>query len=326
MERIIKLPGLFLICVSLFACEKKELPVPAYDRGDVITTQVEMTTNYKNQIWFSLDENRVVSSNFKTAWDLGFEASATGFHVIMNNSKAMRLYKTTHTDLSQVTDTIGLGVHQTCDSPGGSLDSTAVGDWVSNNTVYVVNRGYNELAQHQGYYKFKVISVDAGQYTIEYADIYGPGGTHTGTIMKDGNYNFIAYSFTTHAQANIEPVKTDFDLCFTQYTHIFYDPFQYYSVTGALSNSYNTRVMSISDKPFGDITISDTVGRTFSNRWDKIGYDWKVYDIATNVYTVDLAKCYIINDNKGFFYKLHFIDFYNASGVKGYPKFEYKKI
>ena len=326
MERTIRITGAFLLSVLLFACEKKELPVPAYDRGDVITAQVELTTTYKNQVWYSLSENRVVSTNFKTAWDLAFEASATGFHVIMNTSKSMRIYKTNFTDMAQVTDTTGLGIHQNCDNPNGNPDSTAIGDWQSNNTVYVINRGYNELAQHQGYYKFRIVSANFSQYTIEYADLYGSGGAHTRTVIKDAERNFVAYSFTTNAQVNIEPAKTDYDLCFTQYTHVFYDPFQYYLVAGALSNSYNTRVIGISDKPFSDITISDTTNRNFSRKWDAIGYDWKTYDIATGVYTVDITKCYIINDSKGFYYKLHFIDFYNSGGIKGYPKFEFKKI
>ncbi len=122
--------------------------------------------------------------------------------------------------------------------------------------------------------------------------------------------------------------KTAYDLCFTQYSHVYYDPppLHFYQVTGALSNSYNTRVLKITDKPFNNIVIGDTLNKTFSTHKNAIGYEWKTFDLNTNVYTVDASICYIIQDSKGFYYKLHFIDFYNSSGIKGYPKFEFIKL
>jgi len=311
-----------MLCSS---CEKKELPAPAYDRGDITTVEIQMTTNYKNQVWYSLSENRIISTNLKTDWDLAFESSADGDHVFLNGSKAMRIYKTNFTSLSMVTDTSGLEANGKADMPSGKTDSTAVGDWQSNNTVYVVNRGYNESGQQQGFYKLKIISVSSSDFVIEYGDIYGTQ-TYQQTITKDPEYNFINFSFTTNQQINIEPKKTMYDLCFTQYTHLFTDPFQYYLVAGALNNTFNTRITKIIDRPFTEIIINDTLGRIFKNDRNVIGYEWKSFDLNTNVYTIDPTMCYIINDNKGFYYKLHFIDFYNSLGIKGYPKFEFKKL
>jgi hypothetical protein len=31
---------------------------------------------------------------------------------------------------------------------------------------------------------------------------------------------------------------------------------------------------------------------------------------------------YVVRTSEGLFYKIHFIDFYNETGLKGYPKFE----
>lgn len=323
MER--KVTFIALISILLFSCERKETPVPAYNRGNAITAVAEMGPDYKYQVWFNLDRNQVVSTNQKTAWDLGFECNGSGFHIVLNTSKSMRAYRTDFTDLTQVNDTAGLGTHGTCDDPGGNLDSTAIGNWQTGN-VYVINRGYNELAQQQGYYKLKINSVSATEYTIEYADLYGGSGNFTATVTKDVTRSFVHYSLGTHARVPVEPAKDDFDLCFTQYTHIFYSPFQYYLVTGALINRYNTRVASIPGKYFNDITLADTTTHAFSVAQNAIGYDWKTYTIATNVYTVDVNKCYIIGTSQGFYYKLHFIDFYNSLGVKGYPKFEYQKL
>lgn len=326
MERKINAALLIGFCLLFFACERKETPVPAYDRGNAITAVAEMGPDYKYQVWFRLDDHQVVALNLKTAWDLAFECSSTGAHVLLNTSKSMRAYKTSFTDLSDVHDTAGLGIHGSCDDPGGNPDSTAIGDWQSSNTVYIINRGYNELAQQQGYYKLKIISVGAAEFTIAYADLYSSAGVVTATVLKDPDRTYAAYSLGTHAQVAAAPARTDYDLCFTQYTHIFYDPFQYYLVTGVLINPYNTQVAGITGKAFSAITLADTAGHTFSAAQNAIGYDWKTYTISTNEYTVDVNKCYIIRDSRGFYYKLHFIDFYNDSGVKGYPKFEYRKL
>lgn len=314
-----------LIVLIFSSCEKKELPAPKYDRGDVLTAQVDMTTNYRNQIWFSLSDNKIVSTNYKTDWDIAFESSTMGNHIILNSALGMRIYKTNFTKLLQVTDTVGMAVNETVDSPTGNLDSTAINDWQTNNTVYIVNRGYSETGQVLGFYKLKVLSVSATQFTFEYADIFGTQ-TYQATVNKDAAYNFNAYSFTSHQQLIIEPSKLNYDLCFTQFTHVFTNPIHYYQVAGALTNSYKIRVANLNDRPFNEITINDTLGRLFSNCKNKIGYDWKTFDLNTNIYTVNTSLCYIINDSKGFYYKLHFIDFYNTSGIKGYPTFEFKKL
>lgn len=315
--------GLFF----LFACEKKELPVKPYERGDVNISQVEMASNYKNQVWFSLDKNAVISSNARTDWDLMFETSANGFHIILNGSNAMKVYKTNFSELNQVNDTLGLGSNGKADMPSGNLDSTAFGDWQTGNKVYIINRGYDENGIHLGFYKMKINSVNASEYTFDYANINSSEIKHA-SVTKNEEYNFVAYSLATDSQLFIEPKKTDYDLCFTQYTYLFYKPsFQYYQVAGVLTNSYKTRIAAAPEKKlFDNITINDTSSVTFFSRRDVIGYDWKAFDFNNNLYTVDKDKVYLICDNKGFYYKLHFIDFYNNEGLKGCPKFEFKKL
>jgi hypothetical protein len=316
---------LILTSVLFFSCEKKELPVKKYDRGNIITMQVSMESNYKNQVWYSLSDNKIISTNLKTDWDIAFENSPNGSHIILNGANAIKVYKTNFTQLNQVTDTAGIAANGQADMPSGDLDSTAFGNWQANNTVYIINRGYNEAGQLLGFYKMKMITQTNTNYTFEFGDIFG-SQTFQGIVNKNEEYNFNAFSFTTKAQVNIEPKKAEYDLCFTQYTYLFHEPLQYYQVTGVLNNRYDTRIVKISNKPFTEITISDTLGKIFSNNRDVIGYDWKTFDLNNNLFTVDVTKSYIINDSKGFYYKLHFIDFYNASGVKGFPKFEFIKL
>lgn len=317
---------LLISTAFLFSCEKKELPVPKHAAGESIIAQVDMNSDYKHQIWFSLGENKVIYKNLKTDWDICFEASAAGNHIMLNGSRAMRAYKTQFNSLQEVTDTTGLAVNGKADMPSGRPDSTAFGDWQTDNKVFIINRGYNELGQHTGFYKLKITGATATNYTFEYGDVFGQQ-VFQGTVTKDESYNFIGFSFTTNKPAfNIEPRKQDYDLCFTNYTHLFYDPFQYYQVTGVLTNSYKTRSVKVTDKAFNEISLNDTLGRNFSTNRNRVGYDWKTFDLNTNLYTVYPKMCYIIMDSKGFYYKLHFIDFYNSNGIKGAPKFEFSRL
>src|SRR6218665_3322666 len=309
MKKIIKLiPVLFL----LVSCEKKELPIPRYVKVEVVdttshtvgelqTTQVDMGETYKTQIWFSLGENRVVASNLKTDWDITFEGSANGVHIMLNGSKAMKALKTNHSKVQEVTDTAGLGANGKADMPSGNPDSTAIGDWQGDNKVYMINRGYNEKGFLIGYYKLRITGVTSTQYTFEYGDIFSQE-VFQGTVSKNGDHNFIGYSFTTHQQvAQVEPKKNDYDICFTGYTHLFYEPaLQYYQVTGVLTNSYKTRVARFTDKAFENIVLKDTLGRDFTSRRDRVGYNWKDFDGQN--YKVNPKICYIIQDSKGYYY------------------------
>jgi hypothetical protein len=57
-----------------------------------------------------------------------------------------------------------------------------------------------------------------------------------------------------------------------------------------------------------------------------VGYNWKEYDLSAGEYTVFSNINYIIQDKNDKYYKLHFIDFYNNLGEKGYPKFEIQEL
>lgn len=315
-------------CILFASCRKEEMPVKPFDRGDVVTGSVDMNVDYRTQIYYSVSQNSIVSTNLKTAWDLGFESSADGFHVIINTSRIMRVYNTGQTNFSAVTDTIGYSLNKKVDSPTGNLDSTGFGDWRIVKPVYIIDLGYNEFStQKLGFKKMQVLSVDAMTYNIKVSEVNGNNET-TLTIPKNANKNFVDFLFSTNSVVNIEPDKTKYDLLFTQYTGILHDGTEQvpYQVTGVLFNPYLLRGSRVFDKAFEDITIGDTLAYPLIQQRNSIGHDWKDYDLNAAVYTVDTKKCFLFRNVDGFYYKLHFIDFYNLQGLKGAPKFEFKKL
>ncbi len=319
--------GISLI-VLLASCERDEIPIAPHDPGDVLTASVAMESDYKWQIYFDLATNSVVGENLKVKWDLGFETSVDGYHVVLNTAKLMYAYPTGKTDFVAVADTNGITENHIWDEASGNLDSTAIGDWRNKGEVYIIDRGYNPLGQHRGYRKMIFQSVDESSYTVRFAKLDGTLDT-TLTIPKDGAYNFSFLTFDNGGEIlEIEPPKNTWDIVFTQYTHIFYDeePIIPYLVTGCLINRHNTKAILDGSIAFEDITFEYAQGKMLSSNINSIGYDWKFYDFDTGSYLVFPEMNYIIQDSDGYYYKLHFVDFYDTQGQKGSPKFEFQRL
>ena len=54
------------------------------------------------------------------------------------------------------------------------------------------------------------------------------------------------------------------------------------------------------------------------------GFDWKKFDGSNYSITPNLT--FIIETSSNRYFKLRFTDFYNSSGVKGYPTFEIQEL
>lgn len=311
------------LILAFSSCVKEELPIPKHDPGDVITNSVNMGSTYKWQVYFSLKNNTVVGENLKTNWDLGFESSSTGYRIILNSSKVMYAANTNQTDFGLVTDTTGFGINKKFDSPTGNMEYTAIGDWrLIPNQVYLIDRGYNELGTHQGFRKIVFQHVDENSYSIRFSQLNGSGET-TLQVSKDSTYNFTFFSFSTSTTVLVEPPKEDWDIVFSQYLEELSTP---YLVTGCLLNRYKTMAKADSITAFNSINYDFALSQLLSSNINVIGYDWKEYNFTTSSYLVFPNKIYIIQDQNGFYYKLHFIDFYSNSGIKGNPTFEFQRL
>ncbi|MES2680141.1 MAG: HmuY family protein [Bacteroidota bacterium] len=316
---------LYAVLLFLVSCRKQEIPIKPLDRGDIITNSVDMNADYRQQLFFSLSANTVVAGNLKTAWDIAFECGAAGFHLRINTAKAMCVANTSQTTFNLVNDTSNFSVRRQYDSPTGNEDSTAFGNWQTSKPVFIVDRGYNETGTPQGFRKIQILGVSANDYTIKLANVDGSNEL-TLTLPKSPDKNYVQFSFSSNSLVQIEPARDNYDLLFSQYTHIYSNPFSTYLVAGVLANPYKVMIAPVFDKAFRDIVLQDTITHPFSRLHNTIGYYWKTYDFQSASYVINFNMSYIIKDVNGFYYKLHFIDFYNSLGVKGFPKFEFKKL
>jgi len=316
----------------LSSCFMPEEPISPFDRGDVQSSQVELGTDYRYQVFFDLSSNIIVGQNLKTDWDLAFDSDDEDYHVVLNSSKFMRAARTGTTEFASVTDTTG--AQWRWDDPAGDLKKTAVGEWadfsgttpVYSNEVYLIDRGTNHLGQHQGFRKLQLLPMQGNQYQVRVANLDG-SSEEVITVTKDPTVHFTYVSLATNSIVQIEPPKEEWDLLFTQHLHVFVvdgDTIPYL-VTGVLSNR-SAAVAADSVDAFADITTTSIPSHDYSSAINAIGYDWKYFDFGTLKYTVKPEKNYVIRDPHGFYFKLHFTDFYNAQGEKGAPAFEFQLL
>jgi len=317
----------------LTGCFKEEDPIPQPQQGETEVVQIPMTSKYDKQFFYDLATNQIISSNDNAIWDLAFDADEDGFNVWLNGSKLMQAYNTGITDFESVTTESG--VEWQWDYPEGKAYDNAIGEWgafFNNNAtsfghVYLIDRGVNANNVKLGKRKVVFESMTNGTYRVRFAKLSGEDA-HVIDIPKDNRYNRMYLSFDDGGKiVQVEPQKDTWDLLFTRYTHIFFEfdtlP---YLVTGALLNPAGVTVAKDSSLHFSDINLDSLSNYTFINDANAIGYDWKSFDIDDTKYSIIPNKFYIVKDLEGNYYKLRFLDFFNDSGERGYPKFEYVRL
>lgn len=312
---------LFLtVLASLFSCEKEELPKPLTASPTANTVQVSMGSDYANQLFFDLASGTIIAQNNREEWDLGFECGADGRHVVLNSSKFMAMSATDSYDLASVNAQTATSWKY--DNAAGKEDSSAFYNWELNR-VYIVDRGNTVAGQSVGKVKMQITTHSETAYTIQWGTIDAEEFEAV-TIEKDDAYNFIYLSFTTGNMVNIEPPKTEWDLCFTSYTHVFQDGTPYL-VTGVLTNRTVTRAIR-STLDFASVDYVYASLLTYPTDLNVIGYDWKTYDFDLGTYVIQFDQVYILKSVEGRYYKLRFLDFYDQSGNKGTPSFELQEL
>lgn len=306
-----------ILLVGLSSCLKKEIPITKHEAGDVITSQVSLSNDYRYQAFYDLETNQYVKQNVKTDWSLGF--SSTNASIILNTSLAMAVGKSTQS-FEAISDTTGLT--WSYDKSSGYLDSTAIGDWQNEDFVYVINVGTSYDGTFLGFKKLEVLNWSLGDFHIRYANLDGSNEAEF-ILPTNSQFNFTFLSLVDNQIREIQPPRENWDLVFTQYSHLFEPDFPYL-VTGILSNRNGVEIAEIFDKPFAEITLEDVNNTDFTLAIDEIGYDWKSF--TGSGYEIHLNQNYIIKSTEGIYFKLHFIDFYDDQGEKGTPTFEVQQL
>lgn len=316
-----------LLLTGCFPEDKKVTPLDI----DIVEIPYSM---YDTQVWFSLQTMTVVSHNSFLDWDLGFESNGSSHNIILNTSRFMHAGNTGSADFAGITTNI-------CDTmiydaSNGDPTKTAIGQWadftdplnpVYPKNVYIIDLGSDNNGDSYGFRKVTFDSFDSNGYSIHFSNLDG-SDDHIFVVATDPERSFTLFSFKNGGTVvPAQPVDSDWDLCFTQYSTILFDDFNVatpYLVRGVYLNMNGITAAHDTINSFSAVTAGDINSYTFSSAQDAIGYEWK--DYKDDSYKINPGIFYIIKDRLGDYYKLKFTGFYNTSGERGYPSFQCVKL
>ncbi len=326
-----------LIALSLVSCIKEESPIEPIVKTSYTET-IALGSDYAEQIYYDLENSKIVSSNPFEAWDIALN-SATGVNaIVLNTAKFMKIYpildkkfdEVVLSDYKAISDDMWL-----YDAASGNMDSTAFGTWWSDDKtlspkdiVYIIDRGKNAVGDKLGHWKLQITSADVISVSFKMQDLRGTE-IFEATIIKDQTTNLSMYSFDSNKQVYLEPPKDSWDLLFTRHTELLFTSEGdglWYGVTSLLLNQNSCSATFNTDSTYNLITIDSVDSYTFSNHRNAIGHDWKNYDLEAGVYIMRYRNTYIIKSRNGYYFKLRFISFTNDEGIKGYPQFEFEAL
>lgn len=367
--KVKKLPGILLLGEekivftiqsaggTLVVGTQKELSVSF---AEIVSSGASMSPNVggnaqPNKVFIDFSNNRQTFIS-RSDWDLGFYTAEGQYRVVLNSSTGMMARLLDKTDLNAVTaaDTAGFGSQLSLpavfaallgppvpwisqavnwiDDPAGDLTKTAIGEVsasVSENEVYIINRGFDADGTPRGWKKIRVLR-NGGGYSLQHADI---NATSFSTIQVDRDDDFLFnYINFDGGLLQAEPEKERWDIAFTVFTNItafgptLIVPFEFRDFVVQNRHEVETAQVLTSVVSYENFSTSNLSSVVFSTTQNNIGGTWRT--IPSNSPTppsVNTDRFYVVKDAAGNIYKLRFTAL-TLNGERGHPQIEYALV
>ncbi len=283
-------------------------------QGQVVIDTVSIGAGYVNEKWYSL-QNDEQGSSPKNAWDIAFETSGMGSSIHINSVIGNKLwvYPNGDTSVWNSIDTSGIN---SWTARYNSDTSWSVGAFNVGATSNPYDLGwgiYNpithevigdslfiiKLSSNQ-YKKLWIKKLASGVYTFQYADLNG--NNQQIINVNKSMYNtktLVYYSIQNNSILNPEPISSNWDLVFKQYTAFIPSP---YNVAGILQNK---GVTAIKVYPI-DTSYNQWYNYPWQTSINTIGYNWKNY---TGSWQIEDSLVYFVKSKQGDVWKLIFTGF-----------------
>ncbi|MBL3655816.1 HmuY family protein [Fulvivirga sediminis] len=294
---------------------------------------------------FYLDLDRLETTTVnRNNYDLALESAGEGFNILLNASTIMRAAATDEADFENVTEedlenasfstdvVTGNSFYQ------GSFDETAFYNWDANgntSNVYIVDRGIEASVPRdvdpvrRGYRKVQ-LTKSGDEYTIHSANLDGSAET-TFTVNKSDDASF-KYVHFNNGEAEIEPANWDILVRAVTYEVSSNNYSMIYNTLGAYHNYYGGSTVALIDisateQGFEDVTLEQATEalNATDNGFNTIGVNWR--DSNMGQYTINDQQVYIIQDEDGNIFKLHFTAYFSAKdGSTEAPEIQYEHL
>jgi len=281
--------------------------------GQISNDIVSTGPGYANQVWYSLNDGEQASQP-KNNWDIAFDASPFGTSILINSAAGAELwvYPGSVEDFTSL-DTAGIN---TWDQRQNADTSWAYGAFSRNQTGLFLGWGtYNTITHIVSGDRLFVIKLTSGEYRKIVIEQLASGTytfrqaaldnsiDETHSLMKS-NYsgkNFGYFDLQNQTALDREPLSSEWDLLFGQYTTFLPVP---YTVAGVLHN-YNTEVVQAYpvNNPEG---YTDYNSHTFLSEINTIGYDWKQF---TGEWAIQDSLVYFVKTASEDIWKIVFTGF-----------------
>lgn len=316
--------SLLTSCILFFSCEKKEQPYPLPEPGNAHFDKVDIGDQYEFHVFYSFSNGIIKTDSFER-WDFCLTQDEDALEIWLNGGKGNLIYQTSSTLFSDPQGNIPAALWK-YDAPTWNVNKSAYGILSPEDLDYVYL-----LKTTENTYKFKILpSNDQPSYTIQWGRLNEEEG-NIATLQKDPNKTYLYFS-TREGSIDVEPLKTEWDVWFTRYRHIFYGANpdgsdMPYFVNGVLLNPYQTKgaADTLTARDFDNFSLEEALNSyTLTTQRDIIGYHWKEVNINNGEYRVLPERVYLIEDQHSTLWKLRFVNFYENNGKKGKPQFEFQ--
>jgi hypothetical protein len=198
----------------------------------------------------------------------------------------------------------------------------------------VLDLGEDSLSlKKKRYVKLQLLSRIGGVYHFSWGYLLDTLPTHDVYLPSNPTKNYTYYNFLMADTVVNEPTRNNnWDLVFTTYKRYIPDPQTAvptpYIVRGVLSNKNGVQVYEVPNvglNTWDQINLAYAKSVNYSPCMDEIGYDWKIWNMSANKYTM-ANKIYVVKDTRDNYFKLKFVDFYDDNGHKGYPKMAWELL
>lgn len=325
---------LSMIVTSCFKKDEQFIIIENKGKQDVRSITIPNPYSiYTYNTYIDLDSGKLVKSSLISSWDLAFDASAKGWYILVNGANSVEIASTGTTDFSADLSAFNVSKWD-FDASSGNPDSTAVGKWLTDNGgIYEYTHQVYLLGKNNGdgtstiLRKLAFIELN-DEHVVFISALPGGVAPDTITINKNSEYRYVYYSFDSSDQTLlIEPPKNEWDIVAGSYRTTLYTDAGIptpYTVRGVLNNFPLVEVLKISQADFFAATATDTIGKSFSNYQDAIGYDWKDYNSKdSNPYRIVPDIYYFVKTRTGNLIKLEFTGYTSANAEYGYPSMRF---
>tara|TARA_B100000795_G_scaffold266661_1_gene250207 strand:- start:30938 stop:32209 length:1272 start_codon:yes stop_codon:yes gene_type:complete len=284
-----------------------------FSSGNAQLDTVSIGAGYANTVWYNLDDD-TETSVAGNSWDLGFQINGFSGAILANTAYGANLYlypKGAIADTATL-DTNGLSTWTPWHNPSDTWNSGALNNGRTGSATDLGWGTYSVITHHitgdslfvwvtaSGDVKKLWISrLASGKYYFTIANLDGSGKVHR-VLDKDDfpGKNFGYYSISQDKNLNLEPNGV-WHLVFSKYIEYVPTP---YSVSGIRANV--NLGLSKAENLADAATFEDVKSLMFTDKINKVGYDWKSYNFATRAYNIEDSTAYFVKMDSLNYWKL----------------------